>query len=104
MAALDTLNGYSGEGDEGLPGMLAAARSQHDVLEELQLQLLLGSAEMRAWSTLGHAPAVKAKLDRGRRRLQSLVAEASKRGFLLLARKAALELKRNSIPPATRTH
>ena len=104
MAALDTLNGYSGEGDDGLPGMLAAARSHNDVLEELQLQLLLGSAEMRAWSTLGHAPAVKAKLDRGRRRLQSLVAEASKRGFLLLARKAALELKRDSFPPATRTH
>jgi hypothetical protein len=90
------------EGQAEFERMLADSRTNHDVLAELQLQLLLGSAEMRAWSTLEHVPAVKARLDRGRRRLQSLVTEGSKRGFLLLARKAALELKRDPFPPPYR--
>ncbi|HET6983764.1 MAG TPA: protein kinase [Myxococcaceae bacterium] len=95
--------GYSGQGHKELEGMIAAAGRQHDLLKELQLQLLLGSAELSAWSTLDHGPLVEAQLRRSRRRLQSVQTEARRRGFALIARKAAVELKRDSFSPSART-
>jgi hypothetical protein len=53
---------------------------------------------MRSWSLFGRLPAFKMDVARGRRRLQSLATEASRRGYLLLARKATAEASRDPFP------
>lgn len=99
VTALTAAFRYSGDGRAELERMIAVARKEHDVLEQLRLQLLLGSAEMRSWKMFGRLPAMRADVARGRRRLQSLVADAKRRGFMLLARKAERELARDPFPP-----